>query len=125
MESAFGHEDEGTAEARASNVKDAMEKVGLVYVGAIPDHRLAKACKKVLSPFGFTEDNTLVTTCLCCDEVCRDLEDEFRAMYGSNFNICGIAGFPFGGATAFGSMCRHIPQQGHVLVLYGREYDMK
>ena len=124
MEAAFEHEDEGTAEAGASNVKDAMGKVGSVYPGSIPDHRLAKACRKILSPLGFSEDNTLVTTSLCCDEVCRDLEDEFRSIYGSNFNMGGIAGFPFGGATAFGAMCRHIPhepEQGNVLIVYGRK----
>jgi hypothetical protein len=126
MDAAFAHEDEGTAEVGASNVKDAMEKVNSVYPGAIPDRRLAKAANKILQPLGFNEDNTLVATSLCCDEVCRDLEDEFRGIYGANYFFGGIAGFPFGGATAFGAVCHHIPhepEQGHLLIVYGRKFE--
>lgn len=124
MLAAHAHEDEGTAEAGAANVKQAMENVNATYPGAIPDHRLAKATRTVLGPLGFNEDNTLVTTSLCDDEVCRDLEDEFRSIYGPNYTMGGVAGFPFGGAAAFGAMCHHIPhvpEQGHCLIVYGRK----
>jgi hypothetical protein len=121
MDEAFAHEDEGTATAGAANIKDAMEHVNSSFAGAIPDHRLAKAVNKILEPLGFNDANTLLTTSLCCDEVCRDLEDEFRNIYGPNHNMGGIAGFPFGGATAFGAACHHIPQQpnGRCIILYG------
>lgn len=122
MQEGFAHEDEGTAEAAPSNVKGAMEKVKLVFDGAITDHKLAAATQKILSPFNFTEDNTLLATSLCCDEVNRDLEDEFRAIYGQNYSFGGIAGFPFGGVTAFGSLLHHTPhypEQGNVVIVYG------
>lgn len=121
MDEAFAHEDEGTATAGAANIKEAMEHVSSAFEGAIPDHRLAKAANKILEPLGFNEANTMLATSLCCDEVCRDLEDEFRSIYGSNHNMGGIAGFPFGGATAFGAMCHHIPEQpnGRCIILYG------
>jgi hypothetical protein len=124
MLAAFANEDEGTAEAGAAHVKEAMGNVSAGYKGAIPDHRLAKAAKKILEPLGFDGSNTLVTTSLCNDEVCRYLEDEFRSIYGANYTMGGVAGFPFGGATAFGAMCHNIPhdpEPGNCLIVYGRK----
>ena len=31
----------------------------------------------------------------------------------------GLAGFPFGGVTAFGAMAHHIPNNGHCIVIFG------
>jgi len=56
---------------------------------------------------------------LCCDEVNRELEKEFRAIYGDNFSMGGLAGYAFGGVTSFGAMAHHIPANGSCLVIYG------
>jgi hypothetical protein len=89
------------------------------FKGAIPTHQFARALDVTLSKFGFKEDNTLLATSLCCDEVCRDLEDELKSKYGQNFSFGGIAGFPFGGCTAFGALCHHIPKDGNCVIVFG------
>jgi hypothetical protein len=73
----------------------------------------------ILGKHGFEKEKTLLATSLCCDEVCREMEDELRQVYGENFCFGGIAGFPFGGCTAFGALCHHIPINGNCIIVYG------
>lgn len=61
----------------------------------------------------------MLATSLCSDEVNRFLEKSFTHVYGDNFSLGGLGGFPFGGVTAFGAMTHHIPDGGSCLVLYG------
>ena len=72
-----------------------------------------------LAKKGFTGDNTLLATSLCCDELARRLEHDFVRIYGNNFNLGGLSGFPFAGNTGFGAMAAHIPDNGNCLLVYG------
>lgn len=119
MKQAFDHEDEGTAFSSAASVVNVMEKVKTTFKGVVTAHQLARSLDVLLKPKGFEKETTLLTTSFCCDEVCRDLEDELRDAYGQNFSIGGIAGFSFGGNTAFGAMAHHIPTDGQVVIVYG------
>jgi hypothetical protein len=119
MKEAFNHEDEGTAASSPVSVINVMATAEHTYPGIITAHQLARALDVILRPKGFEKETTLLTTSFCCDEVCRDLEDELRRAYGQNFSLGGIAGFPFGGAMAFGAMARHIPTDGQVIIVYG------
>lgn len=55
----------------------------------------------------------------------RPLEREFAKSFGENFNLGGLAGFPFSGVTGFQAMMAHIPDGSSVggacscLVVYG------
>jgi hypothetical protein len=73
----------------------------------------------ILKEKGFTAANTLLATSLCCDELARRLEDDFVRVYGNNFNLGGLSGFPFAGNTGFGAMAAHIPDDGYCLAIYG------
>jgi len=82
--------------------------------------------KDLLAHHGFTASTThlgtsttLLGTSFCCDDVCRDLEDELRAQFDQNQNIGGLAGFCFGGETAFADMLHHIPESGNCILVYG------
>ena len=119
MHEAFAHEDEGTAVSSASSVVNVMHNATTTFPGIVTSHQLARALDVILSPRGFDKEKTLLATSFCCDEVCRDLEDELREVYGQNFTFGGIAGFPFGGNTAFGAMSHHIPPDGSLVIVYG------
>jgi hypothetical protein len=54
-----------------------------------------------LKQYGYGESSLLACS-LCCDEVNRVLEKDFSKHYTDNFNMGGLAGFPFGGVTSFG-----------------------
>lgn len=119
METAFAHEDEGTAAASSASTTKIMERAKTVFSGVISAHQLARSIDVILSKHGFNKETTLLATSFDCDEVNRDFEDELCAIYGNNFQMGGIAGFPFGGVTAFGAMGHHIPLKGNCLVVYG------
>jgi hypothetical protein len=89
------------------------------FPGAISNKDLVTSVVDKLAGKGFTESNTLLATSLCCDELARQLEDDFRSIYGTNFNLGGLAGFPFAGNTGFGAMAAHIPDDGYCLIVYG------
>lgn len=88
------------------------------FPGVVTSHQLARSLDVILSKKGFEKETTLLATSLCCDEVCREMEDELREVYGGNFSFGGIAGFPFGGCTAFGALCHHIPVGGNCIIVY-------
>eukprot|EP00547_Thalassionema_nitzschioides_P017601 CAMPEP_0194246188 /NCGR_PEP_ID=MMETSP0158-20130606/14621_1 /TAXON_ID=33649 /ORGANISM="Thalassionema nitzschioides, Strain L26-B" /LENGTH=316 /DNA_ID=CAMNT_0038982035 /DNA_START=69 /DNA_END=1016 /DNA_ORIENTATION=- len=86
---------------------------------ALTNKDLGFAVVDILAEKGFTKEKTLLATSLCCDELARRLEDDFVKIYGNNFNLGGLAGFPFAGNTGFGAMSAHIPDDGFCLIIYG------
>lgn len=119
MHAAFDHDDEGTDVASAASVVGVMENAKSKFPGAITSHQIARSLDVILKERGFKKETTLLATSLSCDEVNRDFEDELREVFGQNFSFGGISGFPFGGVTAFGAMCHHIPENGQCLIVYG------
>ncbi len=89
------------------------------FPGAIDNKELVTNVVQQLSKMNYTPANTLLATSLCCDELARQLEDDFTGVYGSNFNLGGLAGFPFAGDTGFWNMATHIPDNGYCLIVYG------
>jgi len=89
------------------------------FPGAISNEELETKVVEVLDKRGFKGSNTLLATSLCADELARRLEDDFVKVYGNNFNLGGLSGFPFAGNTGFGAMAAHIPDDGYCLVIYG------
>ena len=89
------------------------------FPGALDNRALVTKVVDILAGMGYTGANTLVATSLCCDELARRLEGDFNGIYGRNFNLGGLAGFPFAGNTGFGAMAAHIPDDGYCLITYG------
>jgi hypothetical protein len=89
------------------------------FPGCISNKDIEDQIVDVLGAHGFTQDNTLLATSLCCDELARRLEDDLVRIYGNNFNLGGLSGFPFAGNTGFGAMSAHIPDNGSCLIVYG------
>lgn len=96
-----------------------VEKVASIFPRALPNKNFLENLSYILKENGFSRKNTLVATSLCCDEVNRTLETELKKIYGDHFAMGGLAGFPFGGVSAFIDMAHHIPTNGHCLVIYG------
>jgi hypothetical protein len=94
------------------------DKLKAVYPKAVTNADLVSKVSTTLSKHGYGS-TTLVATSLCCDEINRVLEKDFSAVYGDNFSMGGLAGFPFGGVTSFGAFAHHIPDGGDCLVVFG------
>lgn len=72
---------------------------------------------------GFNAENTLFADCSCPDEINHDdpLEDITSLMatrWGEMFPLGGLAGFPFTGKTGWGAFSSHVPEDGHIVVLF-------
>lgn len=93
--------------------------IKLIFPGAINYEQLEARIGKVLATKGYTPESTLLATSLCCDELARTMEKDLCKVYGNNFNLGGLAGFPFAGNTGFGAMAAHIPDDGNSLIVYG------
>ncbi len=104
-------------QASSSPEFDALVKKS--FPGAISNADLVTKVVGVLEGKGFANENTLLATSLCADELARVLEDEFVSVYGNNFNLGGLSGFPFAGNTGFGAMAAHIPDDGFCLLIHG------
>jgi hypothetical protein len=99
---------------------DKFDKIVKSYFPeALTNKELETRVAQVLADKGFTGANTLLATSLCCDELARRLEDDFVEVFGNNFNLGGLSGFPFAGNTGFGAMAAHIPDDGYCLIIYG------
>jgi hypothetical protein len=107
--------------ATAVEGKDPEKPFDLVkasFPGSLPYDELVSLVATALAKHGYGKSSLLATS-LCCDEVNRSLEHAFGEVYGDNFSMGGLAGFPFGGATSFGAMAHHIPTDGSCLIVYG------
>jgi len=89
------------------------------FPGAVTNKELVTTVVSTLFNKGYKVGNTLLATSLCCDELARQLEEDFNGVYGNNFNLGGLAGFPFAGNTGFGAMSHHIPDDGYCLIVFG------
>ena len=89
------------------------------FPGAISNKALESKVASILEGKGLTPANTLLCTSLCCDELARSLEDDLNKVYGHNFNLGGLSGFPFAGNTGFGAMSAHVPDNGYCLLVHG------
>lgn len=89
-----------------------------LFPEALSNKELETRVVNMLAYRGFTAKNTLLATSLCCDELARRLEDDFVDVFGNNFNLGGLSGFPFAGNTGFGAMAAHIPDDGYCLIVY-------
>jgi len=94
-------------------------KAAEAFPGALTNTELLAKIQSTLKEKGYDADKTLVATSLCCDEVNRPLETDLADAFDTNFNMGGLAGFPFGGATSFGAMAAHIPDGGDCCVVFG------
>jgi hypothetical protein len=89
------------------------------FPGAISNAELETKVASILEGKSMAPANTLLCTSLCCDELARTLEDDLNKVYGHNFNLGGLSGFPFAGNTGFGAMSAHVPDDGYCLLVHG------
>jgi len=110
---------EETFKKAPSKDPDFEDVVQTHFPGALSNEDMVTDAVALLAGKGYNGSNTLLATSLCCDELARQLEDDFNGIYGNNFNLGGLAGFPFAGNTGFGAMAAHIPDDGYCLIVYG------
>lgn len=74
---------------------DCTAKISSAFPGALKNKDLVNKVANSLEKYDYANDNTIVATSLCADEVNRVLEKDFSKVYKDNFSLGGLAGFPF------------------------------
>lgn len=97
---------------------DVVEKVLENFPGALRNRDFASKVNRILLQREFGS-NTILATSFCSDEINRSLEQALVNLFGQNFSMGGLSGFPFAGVTGFGAYCSHIPDGGQSLIVYG------
>jgi len=99
-----------------------VHMVGLAFPGAMPSHELFKKATKVLTHHKAMPHNTIYGQSICSDEINneqRQISTMFTNYFGTVFPMGGIGGAPYVGRTGFAAFSAHVPDNGHVFVLFG------
>lgn len=92
------------------------------FPGAIPGSALVARVSTLLLEHDITPDNAILGTSFCADEINNepgDMADQLRTYFGKVFPMGGIGGAPFVGKTGFKAFSHHVPDGGHVVVIFG------
>lgn len=93
-----------------------------LFPGALPGPAIQKRTVDLLGPFGMTPENTIYGQSICPDEINNeegDLANLMARYWGECFAMGGIGGAPFVGKTGFAAFSNHVPDDGHVIILFG------
>jgi len=99
-----------------------FETLHKCFPGALPGVAVVARTAKTLEAFGLDDDNTIYGQSICPDEINNeetDLGNLMKEHWGELFPMGGIGGAPFVGKTGFMAFSHHVPDDGHVLVLFG------
>jgi len=92
------------------------------FPGALPAPVVHARIRSAVGSFGLTAKNTLFGSSTCPDEINSEpggLVALMEDAWGEVFPMGGISGVPFAGKTGFMAFSHHVPDDGHVLVLFG------
>ena len=84
---------------RGVGSKATQDKIAEVFPGSLKNKDLVVRVKRALRKYDFGSDSLLVTS-LDPDEVNRVLEKDFGYAFKEDYNMGGLAGFPFGGVSS-------------------------
>jgi len=92
------------------------------FPGAMKGSAVMSKLFSAVRPYGFTKSNTVFGTSTCPDEINGDrghLTTLLTKHYGTAFPLGGLGGVPSVGKTGFFAFSHHVPDGGHVLVVFG------
>jgi len=93
-----------------------------VFPGAMAGHKLFSKVVRALNSLGIKPANTIYGQSICSDEINNEpshISSILTKYYGKVFPMGGIGGAPYVGKTGFGAFAAHVPEDGHVVVLFG------
>lgn len=91
------------------------------FPGSKDSKIILEESKIVLEKNGLSPENTLFAQSICPDEINHehgDITGLFSKYMGEVFHIGGLAGIPFTGKTGFAAFSHHVPDGGHMFILF-------
>lgn len=74
------------------------------------EYDFLKKSYDALKPFGFTDDNTIASVCICRDEICQTVRSHVKRLWGEAFNFSSLAGLFTAGKTGLKAFISHAPK---------------
>eukprot|EP00420_Gonyaulax_spinifera_P033376 CAMPEP_0197879046 /NCGR_PEP_ID=MMETSP1439-20131203/7251_1 /TAXON_ID=66791 /ORGANISM="Gonyaulax spinifera, Strain CCMP409" /LENGTH=301 /DNA_ID=CAMNT_0043498525 /DNA_START=91 /DNA_END=996 /DNA_ORIENTATION=+ len=108
--------------AFASPTPDITRIVQQNFPGAMKGADVNRRLMSAIRGYGLTRDNTIYGQSVCSDEINSDrghLSTILTKHYGRTFPLGGIGGAPYVGKTGFMAFSHHVPDGGHVLIVFG------
>ncbi|MBI4844349.1 MAG: hypothetical protein HY809_08525 [Nitrospirae bacterium] len=62
-----------------------------------------------LNELGFSDENSIASTCICRDEISQSLRSIIKHMWGEAFNLSSLGGMFFAGQTGLAAAMHHAP----------------
>src|SRR4030066_45421 len=69
-----------------------------------------KKTYNILKKFGFTDDNTIASVCVCRDEISQTVRSIIKHTWGEAFNFSSLAGMFTAGKTGVKAAMHHAPK---------------
>jgi len=94
---------------------------------AKPGYEAARRMLDALKPYGIHRNNVVYGHSISSDEINGDKGHLTRVLtqhFGTSYFLGGIGGVPYVGKTGFGAFAAHVPQDGHVVLVYGPHIGM-
>jgi len=92
------------------------------FPGALPGPAIFRRVLTTLRKHGVQKGNTIYGQSICSDEINGDkghVSALLTQHFGMVFPLGGIGGAPYVGKTGFGAFSHHVPDKGHVVILFG------
>jgi len=102
-----------------SPIYEAMHRY---FPGALPGQAVHERTLRIIERYGFTDENTIMGTSVCPDEInneSKDLPVVMQDHWGEVFPMGGISGAPFAGKTGFKAFSSHVADNGNIIVMFG------
>jgi len=98
------------------------ETLAKCFPGVVPGQVVVQRASAALKRHGLEPGNTIYGQSICPDEINNekgDLAPLMSEYWGNCFPMGGLGGAPFVGKTGFNAFSHHVPQDGHVVILFG------
>ena len=82
------------------------------FPGAVREGEFVAATRDLLSPHGFTPDNTLACVAVCRDEIAGHLVGDVEQAWGPSFSLASLAGMVTAGRSGIRAAIHHGPIDG-------------
>jgi hypothetical protein len=80
------------------------------FDNAIKEVEYVRKTYHVLGEFGFNDDNSLASVCVCRDEISQTVRSLIKHTWGEAFNFSSLAGMFTAGKTGLKAAIHHAPQ---------------
>merc|ERR1719330_2022661 len=92
------------------------------FPGAMPGNKVVDLMLDSMKRYGIRKNNVVYGMAICPDEINGNrghVTTILTRYYGRNFFVGGLGGVPFVGKTGFAAFSHHVPDDGHVVIVFG------